>query len=1210
MRRESNQESIFWLRLDFIRSVRPRLDVAPETINRPLYVLDRQVNDQRLPVIAGITAVLRASHTLTTLSQDQIISTIVPALKSLIIDMAQTYRPSWTRQVSESRLSGVLLVSNLVTLSTQSSGHPIDFSELTFDRFFEIFEGITQSNDELTLYDVEFKFAFNPLSFNTGTGAITPFKGTPKCEKPYWKDHPTIACAAISIIGSLSRPPRTFNSILAQAATLQQELGWDKQVEITQFQDYVDRYPLKRIVILARMSNTLYTFQHESFVYREPSDNLYIVYDLMQGHYAPVFGGAVGWICRLFNNCCRLCPSCAVIFNNTQTHVCSAITHIKYKPRPSVKKCNRCGAFGEHDCLEKGCMRCKEYVAQLPEKDSQHRCPVIDEFKFTEFYKSGPLDGTTPCLFAFDCESAVDTRPSLHGQARLTNFLRDDSGRFTGDADYDTFEFFHKPTLVCVQGVHHDFKKKFEGENAFFDFVQFFIRGYNRGNNFFYAHNAKGYDSQLLLIELKNFLRGCGNKNLKNIVSLTRTGSKIMELKIGKMVIRDSICHVPGSLAALAKNFCNSSEMRKGDFPHLFHTLTRFNENYIGPIPPLEMFTPKIKNREEFEEFKSWHAQRASDPTPWNFREELVAYCENDVFLLTKIMQGFESALFPVLGASPFVKRTAPGAGHTAFLTQMFRREIDLESYPDDQKYSKLQEYVTTQTWPILRAEEHFFARKSLHGGRTEIHTLYRALSPSEKETSVIKMFDVVSMYPAIQATKLLPVGIPKIHIYDWDYIPCYIHRNYQPYTHCSCPFENRSRSLNYHLEAEPSQSQLLDILSDQSRGGFFEVKIKPPTTLRHPVLCVTKMNKLIFDCEEIDRGCFPHIAILAAIRYGYTIERIYRWDEYKMRTSLWRDFTLRLYLRKMINSKSLPAFSDCARLISAYAEMFPETEFLDELTTSIQNNTWGKNPAAKQAFKIAVNSGWGKCCQNTNMIKDSVLDTTGSNTLFYDLWHEIETRQVRVKNLQVMNESTVLISTDKHEDHGEQNLSKVYVPAAVYVPAYGQLQILEMMNHPGVIEVLMNDTDSVCAVFQKSNLPAASDILGEWEDEGFEVEEFLALAPKLYLMKLVDGKYKIACKGVSLNFETENLFNYNIVKRHILETLIRHRNDPIQIPQQTFVFDLARGMRTHKFFKNIRVNIKELKGDLDYTNGRIYPFNYTGPRHDPVDFQAILDRI
>lgn len=1194
------------------RRVRPRLFTPRSVVlNRPLYVVNRQVGHGDLPIIAGVTPVLRATHSLDTLSADQIISTVVSALRRVVIEMCERFRPLWGASEVDSRVSGVLIVTNIITMSSRSSGHPVSFPALTFEKFFNIFEGITQSNEDISLYDVEFRFAFNPNSFNTGTGSLTFPHGTPRRERFYWQEHADLSCAAIAICGSLNGRPLDRTPILESAARLQSELGWGKEVELSQFQTYVDRYVDRRIVILARMSNTLTTFQHSSFLYNGSGDNLYIVYDVVQGHYAPVFGAPNAWLDRLFRTRgVLLCPACCVMFRTYQTHECSTVCHERKPPRKAVRKCARCSAYGEHDCTERSCMRCKQYVSILPPKDSQHRCPVIDEFKFKEFYRGGPLDGKTPCLFAFDCESAVDIRPSNSGQARLIKFLVDDSGRFSGDAEYDTFEYFHKPTLVCVQGVHHDFKKNFEGENAFFNFVQFFLRGYNYGNNYFYAHNARGYDSQLLLHELKSFLRGSGNRDVRDIVSLTRVGSKIMELKIGKMIIRDSICHIPGSLAALARNYCGNDSMRKGDFPHLFHTLSRFNSNYIGPLPPLDMFTPRIQNAADFEEFKRWHSLRSADATPWNFKAELIAYCENDVEILCAIMRGFERDLFPVFQASPFVKRTAPGAGHTAFLSQMFRSEIDLESCSEDMRYLKLQRSVKSATWPILRAEEHFFARKSLRGGRTEVHTLYRSLSDSERSDKVIKMYDVVSMYPAIQATKLLPVGIPRIHVYDSDYIPCYVHRNYEPYQHCSCGMESRSRSLNYMIEPEPSHDELARLLLDSSRGGFLEVKIKPPSTLRHPVLCVKKFNKLVFDCEEIDRGCFPHILINAAIRAGYRIIRVYRWDEYEMRDSLWRDFTLRLYLRKMINSRPLPDSADCERILSRYSSMFPESEFVDELCKSVSGNTWGKRTAAKQSYKIAVNSGWGKACQNTNMIHDQILSTDSNNSLFYDLWHEIETKQTRVKNIYSFNSSTVLFSTDKHEAHGEQNLSKVYVPAAIYVPAYGQLQVLSMMNHPSLCEVLMNDTDSVCGVFLKNNLPDSSDILGEWEDEGFEVEEFLALAPKLYLMKLVNGEYKVACKGISLNFRTENIFNYDTVKRHILETLVNRRNNPINIPQETFVFDIERGMRTHKFFKKIKVNLDELKGELDYTNGRIYPFGYDGERHEPVDFKSLLDSL
>jgi hypothetical protein len=81
-----------------------------------------------------------------------------------------------------------------------------------------------------------------------------------------------------------------------------------------------------------------------------------------------------------------------------------------------------------------------------------------------------------------------------------------------------------------------------------------------------------------------------------------------MRLKIMKTVFIDSLMHLQGSLANLAKAF--GLKLMKGYFPHLFNL--EENQNYVGPIPGEEFFdlTFFAKNASEITKFREWHASQ------------------------------------------------------------------------------------------------------------------------------------------------------------------------------------------------------------------------------------------------------------------------------------------------------------------------------------------------------------------------------------------------------------------------------------------------------------------------------------------------------------------------------------------------------------------------------------------------------------------------
>lgn len=75
----------------------------------------------------------------------------------------------------------------------------------------------------------------------------------------------------------------------------------------------------------------------------------------------------------------------------------------------------------------------------------------------------------------------------------------------------------------------------------------------------------------------------------------------------------------------------------KGFFPHDFNLPE--NQDNEGRIPPASYFGTKFMSKEKYREFKDWYLdwgeKYLADEIPdWDFQEELLAYCSDNVSVL------------------------------------------------------------------------------------------------------------------------------------------------------------------------------------------------------------------------------------------------------------------------------------------------------------------------------------------------------------------------------------------------------------------------------------------------------------------------------------------------------------------------------------------------------------------------------------------------
>lgn len=354
-------------------------------------------------------------------------------------------------------------------------------------------------------------------------------------------------------------------------------------------------------------------------------------------------------------------------------------------------------------------------------------------------------------------------------------------------------------------------------------------------------------------------------EELRPTISPTFQGGRLMILNVGKTKFQDSMLHLKGSLAALARGF--GLETEKGFFPHLCNKEEYFN--YSGPIPDKKFFDlSHFKTQKEINDFIKWHDEYTGD---WNFKTELRKYCRNDVLIGAKFCKIYhENSIelirqnYPHLGISPWFFPTTAGYVHKLFLRNL--HECSTIPLPLMSRET-LQDYCQT-TWCSLEAEEHYFCKTALRGGRTNIKQYYYQ--------GEIHYQDIQSSYPHVQLKYEYPVGTPLIEVFDPDYYPCNLHFE-NPTQICSCSLQVKKkyyrRRLKIELKTPPQNlnSYLMDF------DGVALVDIEPPKNLYHPVLIVydEKKMKCIETLEFIERKTFVSPELKKAIEMGYQV-RVY----------------------------------------------------------------------------------------------------------------------------------------------------------------------------------------------------------------------------------------------------------------------------------------------------------------------------------------------
>jgi len=1131
-------------------------------------------------------------------SFDRIVGTIAGTIRDSVIRAVGTYT-SWGRDRILQETSGRLLASN--ERDGAVYGYTRTFQSLDYidqEAIQQVFEGIQQSNAEINLTDLVWEFHISPTSIAAGGSSRVKVPSWANHTRNYgytWKGYDGVNCATLALCalmyGTQKKYAQYMDRALEDAELLKVEMGWDDDVSLAKLGEFVEKYPTYRLTaFLPHCVTTPFTWTGAAFEYPAEGESLekilYLVYDADQQHFAATQSPVM--ILRKVRNSTnwRWCHPCATGYLFSVGHQCVEGQSVPKKKRKITAPCPKCNIVGDHSCTSVTCKFCSTIYKK--EEGFDHRCILYKDPRKdvrNSFYEGkGTADGKLSALWVYDFESRIQIVPSV--RQVITSFRVDEEGHYLDQDDVLVHDFTlqkHEVNFVALRNVFTDETKEYFGEHALRDFILFLLT-YNSGNNICIAHNASGYDTRLLF-------SGCKALDQKVSLAPIMRGGKFMQLKInGKTIFRDSLLHVRGSLKALAKDFCNGL-LKKGYFPHLFNTVE--NYGYVGPLPDKKYFDLSFsaRSKKDLDDFDEWYDSFTGD---WNFMEELKSYCINDVLVLKEIVKGYHDIAVSTFQMSPWFNATAPSYVHEVFLTKL---SADLE-LPDpvenkDEYKEKVESLAWNDHWAVLKPPEYWFARRALRGGRTEVRKFHHLVSDEDWERGVrIRYQDICSQYPFQQVVHDFPVGLPTIFVWDERYVPCVNHQNTDA-GKCDCVHRHEDRACSTERMTIPWTKEM--ILAKPDFFGIVCATVEPPKDMYHPVLVAfdTVLNKSVASCERIVEGTFTSIEFVKALEHGYTLVQLHRYDQYVKKPSLWRDIILDLFLEKMINSKAAPEGEKRERLLREYTDLFGE-DFGDKIQKTLDEGLWGKNPAKKQTAKIMMNSAWGKHAQRPIMPEAAIFHFENDQQEIIDFFENCVSNNYEYHDGTYLNDNQIMYKYSVSGPKTKPDLHGGYLPAGLFVPAYGRMQLWEQLHKLGK-RVLMNDTDSIVYLYDplEYNIPQGG-LLGEWEVEDVDtdhggIREFVGMGPKTYGIRCEDGFSMVKAKGMSLNFATENLINFDVMVDVVKSLGLKS----VSVPQTTFNWTVDNGMSTNRFLKLFKFNKSELKGILSEDDGHLYPFGY-----------------
>ena len=200
----------------------------------------------------------------------------------------------------------------------------------------------------------------------------------------------------------------------------------------------------------------------------------------------------------------------------------------------------------------------------------------------------------------------------------------------------------HIANLVVAETEDDDQPMCFPGNHCVRDFLEWLdtLTLHDTRQVNVLAHNFQGYDGYFIIHQYYGDNR---------IVEQLRNGCKLLQVQHDRIRFIDSLSFFQMPLSAFPKTF-GLTELHKGYFPHKFNHPD--HQNYVGPIPALDYYMPETMSPEGKQALETWHQEQRDQV--FDFRKELVKYCQSDVRLLKQGCLTFKRLFETLTGFNPF----------------------------------------------------------------------------------------------------------------------------------------------------------------------------------------------------------------------------------------------------------------------------------------------------------------------------------------------------------------------------------------------------------------------------------------------------------------------------------------------------------------------------------------------------------------------------
>jgi hypothetical protein len=470
---------------------------------------------------------------------------------------------------------------------------------------------------------------------------------------------------------------------------------------------------------------------------------------------------------------------------------------------------------------------------------------------------------------------------------------------------------------------------------------------------------------------------------------------------------------------------------------------------------------------------------------------------------------------------------------------------------------------------PPLHPKDSFF------GGRCAASKLYHVCDSDEK----IFYMDFTSLYPFVVKRKRYPIGHP-IRITE----------NFDP-------------NISVY-------------------EGFIFCKILPPRNLYFAVLPVRMRNKLIFplclkcaydqnnqDCFHIDAerclvGTWTTMELKKALEKSYKLIEVYEiWHFRELspqhigEPGIFTEF-INTYIKLKVESSGWPKNDMSENEKDEYVQLYKEREDI-----ILKKEDIDYNPGMRAIGKLVVVSFWGKFAQSCNLNKTQYITEPQE---FFKL---LSDDTIIVTDALLISDETLQVCFEKDENFLETP-SHSSIIIASWVTSYARLELYNLLDKLRE-RVLYFDTDSVIFTAREGEyIPPTGLFIGDLTNEITTKDE-----PEAYIAKFAScgsknysyevyypnsgiRKYFCKVKGLSLNFITSNIVNFDSMKMLIEDAIELQNKNSERTENQSEPKVLSVPQKTITVTPFLELLTKEIK--------KKYRFVYDKRRIIPSDLTTI----